>query len=70
MDIIIPIITFIIGLIIGALIGIYYLRKKMQGLSMDDKQMQQMARQMGVNLNKKQLNQVNRMMKNANEKKK
>lgn len=70
MDIIIPIITFIIGLIIGALIGIYYLRKKMQGLSMDDKQMQQLARQMGVNLNKKQLNQVNRMMKNANEKKK
>lgn len=48
MDIIIPIITFIIGLIIGALIGVYYLRKKMQGLSMDDKQMQQLARQMGL----------------------
>jgi len=69
MNIVIPIITFIIGLIIGALVGVYYLRKKMQNLSMDDKQMQQLAKQMGVNLNKKQLNQVNRMMKNMNDKK-
>jgi len=69
MNIVIPIITFIAGLIIGALIGAYYLRKKIQNLTMDDKQMQQMARQMGVNLNKKQLNQANRMMKNMNDKK-
>lgn len=70
MNIVVPTISFIIGLILGAVIGVYYLRKKMKNLSMDDKQMQQMAKQMGVNLNQKQLKQVNRMMNNMNDKKK
>lgn len=66
MDIIIPIITFIVGLILGALIGVYYLKRQMTNMSMDNKQLQQMAKQMGYNLNQKQLNQVNKMMNNKN----
>lgn len=68
MDIVIPIITFILGLAIGAVGGFYYLKKQMTNMTMDSKQMQQMARQMGYNLNQKQLNQMNKMVSNQNKK--
>lgn len=65
MDIIIPIVTFIIGAVGGFAGGVFYLRRQMSNMSMDNKQIQQMARQMGMNLNQKQLNQMNRKMKNV-----
>ncbi len=37
-------------------------------MSSDPKQIQQMARQMGMNLNQKQLNQMSRTMNNMNKK--
>ena len=64
MDIIIPIVTFIVGAVGGFAGGVFYLRRQMSNMSMDNKQIQQMARQMGMNLNQKQLNQMNRKMKN------
>jgi len=69
MDIAIPIITFIVGAVGGFAGGVFYLKKQMTNMSMDNKQMQQMAKQMGVNLNQKQLNQMNRMMQNTNKSK-
>ncbi|KXG44108.1 YneF family protein [Tepidibacillus infernus] len=69
MDIVIPILTFIAGGVAGFAGGVYYLRKQMTNMSMDNKQIQQMARQMGVNLNQKQLNQMNKMMQSMNKKK-
>ncbi len=65
MDIVIPIVTFVVGAIGGFAGGVFYLRRQMSNMSMDNKQIQQMARQMGMNLNQKQLNQMNRKMKNV-----
>jgi uncharacterized protein YneF (UPF0154 family) len=69
-EIIIPIITLLVGLIGGFFIGVYYLKRQMTNMSMDDKQLQVMAKSMGMNLNQKQLNQASRMMKTAQQKKK
>lgn len=66
MDIVIPIITFIVGGILGFVVGAIYLRKQMMNMTMDNKKMQDMAKKMGMNLNQKQMNQVNKMMKNMN----
>lgn len=61
---IIPILTLILGLVGGFFIGVYYLRKQMTNMQMDEKQIQTMARSMGMNLNQKQLKQMSRNMKN------
>lgn len=61
---VIPIVTLIIGLAVGFFGGTYYLRKQVENMQMDDKQLQAMARSMGVNLNQKQLKQMSRNMKN------
>jgi uncharacterized protein YneF (UPF0154 family) len=61
---IIPILTLLAGLIGGFFLGAYYLRKQLSNMQMDDKQLQAMARSMGVNLNQKQLKQMSRTMKN------
>ncbi|CAM5796125.1 YneF family protein [Brevibacillus borstelensis] len=61
---VIPIVTLIIGLAGGFFGGTYYLRKQVENMQMDDKQLQAMARSMGVNLNQKQLKQMSRNMKN------
>ncbi len=63
---IIPILTLLVGLAGGFFLGAYYLRRQMSNMQMDDKQIQQMARSMGMNLNQKQLKQVSRNMKNTN----
>jgi len=63
-DWIIPILTLIAGLVGGFFIGVYYLRKQMENMQLDDKQLQAMARSMGMNLNQKQLKQMSRTMKN------
>ena len=56
--------TFILGLVLGALGGVYYLRNKMMNMKMSDQDIQQMARNMGMNLNQKQLMQVSKRMQN------
>ncbi|MDA5110036.1 MULTISPECIES: YneF family protein [Brevibacillus] len=61
---VIPIVTLIIGLVGGFAGGTYYLKKQLQNMQMDEKQLQAMARSMGVNLNQKQLKQMSRTMKN------
>lgn len=58
--------TFILGLVLGALGGVYYLRKKMMNMQMSAGDIQNMARSMGMNLNQKQLNQVQKRMQNSN----
>ncbi|WP_134685673.1 YneF family protein [Brevibacillus migulae] len=62
---IIPILTLLAGLVGGFFIGAYYLRRQLSNMQMDDKQIQAMARSMGMNLNQKQLKQVSRNMKNT-----
>lgn len=62
---IIPILTLLVGLVGGFFLGAYYLRRQFSNMQMDDKQIQAMARSMGMNLNQKQLKQVSRTMKNT-----
>ncbi|GED29771.1 hypothetical protein BCE02nite_09120 [Brevibacillus centrosporus] len=61
---VIPIVTLLLGLVGGFAGGTYYLKKQMQNMQMDEKQLQAMARSMGMNLNQKQLKQMSRTMKN------
>ncbi|MGC5325838.1 YneF family protein [Brevibacillus sp. SYSU BS000544] len=61
---IIPILTLIVGLVGGFALGTFYLKKQMSNMQMDEKQLQTMARSMGMNLNQKQLKQMSRNMKN------
>lgn len=57
--------TFIVGLVLGALGGVYYLRRQMSGMKMSDADIATMARSMGVNLSQKQLAQVSKRMQNS-----
>ncbi|KIV56293.1 hypothetical protein AM501_27095 [Aneurinibacillus migulanus] len=60
-----PILTLILGLVGGFAIGVWYLKNQMSNMQMDEKQLQQIARSMGMNLNQKQLNQMSRRMQSA-----
>ena len=62
--IIIPIVTLIVGLAGGFAAGVYYLRNQMTKMQNDPQMMQQMAKQMGYNLNNKQMQRAQQMMKN------
>lgn len=62
-DIIIPIVTLIIGLVIGFAVGVYYLKYQMEKMQSDPAMLQKMAKQMGYNVNTKQMNQMKQMMK-------
>ncbi|MNO71004.1 hypothetical protein D3C76_619060 [compost metagenome] len=64
MDIALPIITLIVGLVGGFFIGVYYLRKQMEKMQSDPQMLQKMAKQMGYNLNGKQMQKAQQMMKN------
>jgi len=68
MNVVIPIITFIVGAAAGFAIGVFYLKRQFSNMSTDPKQIQQMAKQMGMNLNQKQLNQMSRTMNNMSKK--
>lgn len=59
-----PIITLVVGLAGGFFIGVYYLRKQMEAMQANPQMLQEMAKKMGYNLNKKQMQQVQHMMKN------
>lgn len=62
MNIVIPIITFVLGAAIGFAAGVYYLRSQLTKMQSDPEMMRQMAKQMGYNLNKNQMNQMQKMM--------
>ena len=61
---IIPILTLIVGLVGGFFIGVFYLRKQIESMQSNPEMLQQMAKKMGYNLNKKQMQQMQNMMKN------
>lgn len=64
LDIIIPIITLIVGAVGGFFIGVFYLRKQLEKMQNDPEMIQKMAKQMGYNLNKQQMTRAQNMMKN------
>ncbi len=66
---IIPILTLIIGLAGGFFGGVYYLKSQMLNMQMDEKQLQAMAKNMGMNLNQKQLSQATKAMKSMHKNK-
>lgn len=64
MNYIIPIITLIVGAVGGFFGGVYYLRKQIEKMQSDPEMLQKMAKQMGYNMNKQQLNKAQQMLKN------
>lgn len=64
MNVVIPIITLIVGLVGGFFIGVFYLRKQLEKMQNDPQMLQKMAQQMGYNLNGKQMQRAQQMMKN------
>ncbi|CAM4464035.1 YneF family protein [Paenibacillus phoenicis] len=64
MDIVIPIITLIVGLVGGFVIGVFYLRRQLTKMQNDPQMLQKMAKQMGYNLNSKQMQRAQQLMKN------
>jgi hypothetical protein len=60
---VIPVLTLIIGIILGFYLGIQTLKKQMSNFNMDDNQLREMAKKMGYNLNAKQLQQIKNMQK-------
>ncbi|MDF2721695.1 MAG: YneF family protein [Paenibacillus sp.] len=61
---IIPIVTLIVGGVGGFFVGVYYLRRQIESMQKNPEMLQQMAKKMGYNLNKKQMQQMQGMMKN------
>jgi len=64
MTVIISIVTLIIGAVGGFFVGVYYLRKQLEKMQSDPAMLQKMAKQMGYNMNKQQLQKAQSMMKN------
>lgn len=62
-DIVIPVVTLIAGLVGGFFIGVFYLRKQLEAMQNNPEMLQKMAKQMGYNINKQQLQRVQQMMK-------
>jgi hypothetical protein len=62
-DIVIPVVTLVAGLVGGFFIGVYYLRRQLEEMQNNPEMLQKMARQMGYNINKQQLQRVQQMMK-------
>lgn len=54
----------VVGLIGGFFIGVYYLRRQMTTMQNDPEMLQKVAKQMGYNLNGKQMQRAQQMMKN------
>jgi uncharacterized protein YneF (UPF0154 family) len=62
----IPILTLIVGLVLGFIVGVYYLRNQMTKMQNNPEMLQKMAKQMGYNMNNQQLAKAQQMMKNQN----
>lgn len=61
---IIPILTLIVGIIVGFIVGVFYLRSQMTKMQNNPEMLQKMAKQMGYNMNSQQVKQAQQMMKN------
>jgi hypothetical protein len=61
-NIIIPIITLLVGVVLGFVFGVFYLRKQMTRIQNDPEMLQKMAKQMGYNMNKQQLQRAQQML--------
>ena len=62
-DIIIPVITLIVGAVGGFFGGVAYLKIQMEKMQNNPEMLQQMAKKMGYNMNKQQLQKAQQMMK-------
>ncbi len=58
------VVALIAGLVGGFFIGVYYLRKQLENMQNDPQMIQEMAKKMGYNLNRQQMNKAQQMMKN------
>lgn len=67
-NIIIPIITLLVGAVGGFFVGVFYLRKQLEKMQSDPEMLQKMAKQMGYNMNKQQLQKAQQMMKGQHSK--
>lgn len=67
-DIIIPIVTFIVGAAGGGYGASKLMQKEMMKMQNDPAQIQAIAKSMGVNMSQKQLNMVTRQMQGAGKK--
>ncbi|HZG87605.1 YneF family protein [Paenibacillus sp.] len=63
-NIVIPIVTLVVGLVGGFFIGVYYLRKQMEAMQNNPEMLREMAKKMGYNVNQKQMNQMQQMLRN------
>lgn len=63
-DIAIPVVTLIVGAAGGFFAGVFYLRKQLEKMQSNPELLQKMAKQMGYNINKQQINRAQQMMKN------
>lgn len=61
---VVGIVALIVGLIGGFAIGVFYLKRQLTKMQSDPQMLQQMAKQMGYNLNNRQMQQAQQMMKN------
>jgi uncharacterized protein YneF (UPF0154 family) len=62
-EIIIPIVTLLIGAVGGFFGGVYYLRKQLENMQNNPEMIQEMAKKMGYNMNKQQMKKAQQMMK-------
>ncbi|WP_438444800.1 YneF family protein [Gorillibacterium sp. sgz5001074] len=63
-NVILPIITLIVGAAGGFAGGVFYLRKQIEKMQSNPEMLQKMAKQMGYNLNNQQMRKAQSMMKN------
>lgn len=62
------VIGLIVGLVAGFFLAAWYLRRSMANMEWEDKDIAQMAKRMGMNLNPRQLQLVKQQMKKASAK--
>lgn len=62
------VVALIAGLVGGFFIGVYYLRAQLEKMQNDPKMIQEMAKKMGYNLNRQQLNKAQQMMRGGGRK--
>ena len=60
---VIPVITLIAGLVAGFFAGVYYVRKQLENMQNNPELLQQVAKKMGYNLNRQQLQKAQKMMR-------
>lgn len=58
------VVALIVGLAGGFFIGVTYLKKQLEKMQSNPQMIQEMAKKMGYNMNKQQLNKAQQMMKN------